>query len=714
MRVDGAVREDQPSMVAPHWWKQRRFGLMLQANLASVPSWAPIGEYAAWYQAHVDPDVSDVLLHPSPLVETLAHHRDRWAHVESHDDFLPFLTFDEFDPDEWTGLARDAGMSYAVMVAKHHDGLCWWDAPGTDRTVLDGGPTRNILGEFAAACERSDLVFGTSYSLLDWSDERYPGCTYVDEVVHPQILDLVSRYGSRMLWGDGHWGAGGEHWRSDQLIAKARTIDPEIVVNDRWWAGEPTARTFEYRVPDGIVTTPWEMRRALGTGIGHNRNERDEHLITAAELVSLLAEVVAKGGHLLVVVGADASGRVPELVADRLRAAGGWIRRHTDLVDRGEPWRTWGDDDCRYLVVDGVLYGVDVSGRGRFAALTRGDGVVRAISSTDGTVAEFEQDERGVILERRPRSRSRLPVVYRIDLDAPPEPPIELFATAAPEPIELAPLLDGAARGAIVQLGDGRYVGPARIPEGVTVRGLGPDRTTIDGREGVAIALGDRSRLEHCSLTGGGDRIVWLPKHVVAIPGASASLLGCHVDGHVHVTGHDARIASCRATGVVAAEAERLEIRRSTFSGMQWDCAIDVTGGTGLVIEGSEFHDVLVAVRVTGAVGSQIRGNQIHARWWGVQLVDTDGSVVFGNSVAGTMRAIDVDGGTLAQITGNAVSDGDSGCLAQRGASDVEVTGNHWERCRVGLITWDAGTVRHHDNAAVDLLEPDSAVLIGP
>ncbi len=78
------------------------------------------------------------------------------------------------------------------------------------------------------------------------------------------------------------------------------------------------------------------------------------------------------------------------------------------------------------------------------------------------------------------------------------------------------------------------------------------------------------------------------------------------------------------------------------------------------------------------------------------------------------MRAIDIDGGTLTQVTGNAVSDGDSGCLAQRGASDIEVSGNHWERCRVGLMAWDAGTVRHYDNTAVDLLQPDDVVVIGP
>ena len=123
---------------------------------------------------------------------------------------------------------------------------------------------------------------------------------------------------------------------------------------------------------------------------------------------------------------------------------------------------------------------------------------------------------------------------------------------------------------------------------------------------------------------------------------------------------------------------------------------------------------MLQAVRLESTVGAHVRGNQVRSRWWGVQLVDTEGSIVFGNSFTRAMRAVDIDGGTLAQVTGNAVSDGDSGCLAQRGASDVEVSGNHWERCRIGLMAWDAGTVRHYDNAAVDLLEPDHDVLFGP
>lgn len=701
-------------MVAPSWWTQRRFGLLVHANLATVPAWAPIGQYAGWYRAHIDGLVPDVLLHPSPLAETLAHHRDRWGHIERYDDFFPFLTFSEFDADAWTGLARDTGMGYAVMAAKQHDGLCWWDAPNTDRTVLHDGPARNVLGEFAAACERADLVFGTYYSMLDWADERYPSSEYVEKVIHPQVLDLVERYGSRMLWGDGHWGAGGSHWRSDELIDAARQIDPDLVVNDRWWSDEPDVRSFEYQLPNEIHRQPWELRRGLGSSFGHNRAEGPEHLLTAAQIVSLLTEVVAKGGHLLLSVGPDSEGRIPEPHGERLRAVGGWVRRHRDLIDGGVPWDTWGDDDCRYVVVDGVLHAIDVSGRGRFAALARTAGTLTSIESMDGQPVAFEQHDTELRLVRPPRKPQRLPTVYRVTIDEPPAAPIELFPDAPPARLMLADAIGDAGPGAIVQLGDGTYVGPARVPDGVTLRGLGPDRTLIDGLESDAVVLGVGSRLEHCSLDGGGKQIAWLPKVVVRATGPGANLLGCHVNGHIHIAADDVRVVSCSASGAVVVDADRAVVTRSTFAGMNWDCAVDVTGGSGHVVESCEFADLLAAIRLTGTVAATVRGNRVTARWWGVHLVDTEGSTVTGNSFERTMRAVDIDGGTQAQVTGNAAILGDSGCVLQRGASDCNISGNHWERCRIGLLAWDAGAFRHRDNACLDPGEPDNAVTIGP
>ena len=687
-----------------------------------MPAWAPIGQYAEWYRAHLDGGAKDVLLHPSPMVETIAHHLDRWAHVERFDDFVEFLTFDEYDPDAWAQLALDAGMTYTVMVAKHHDGLCWWDAPDTERTVLHAGPRRNVLGEYAAACERAHLPLGTYYSLLDWSDTRYPSCLYVDNVVHPHVLDLVNRYGSKMLWGDGHWGGGGSHWRSDDLIAEARRIDPSIVVNDRWWADGPGVRSFEYRLPSDIHDGPWEMRRGLGSSFGYNRAESAEHLLTPDGIVALLTEVVAKGGHLLLSVGPDARGAIPSEHADLLRLAGTWVRAHQSLVDRGVPWHTWGDGGARYIVLDGGLHAVDVGGHGKFDALSRPTGRVVAVArvDADGTErpVEFEQDDRGLRLALRSRhstghdAAAVRTAVYRIELEPAPPPPVELFVTEPPEPIELAAVLAGATAGQIVQLGDGTYIGPVRVPDGVTVRGLGPARTVLDGLESIAIALGRNSRVEHCTIRGGGQPIAWLPKVVARLAGLHGVLLGCRVHGHVEVADADCRITSCTVSGVLARGVDRVTVTRCTSTGMSWDCAIDIEGGTGHVVESCDITQVLEAIRLTKTIGAEIRGNRVSARWWGVRAIDTEATEVAANSFEHTMRAVDVDGGTLAEVTGNAVLDGDSGCVVQRGASDVMVAGNHWERLRIGLLAWDAGFVRHHDNTVVDVA--DAPVTIGP
>ena len=78
------------------------------------------------------------------------------------------------------------------------------------------------------------------------------------------------------------------------------------------------------------------------------------------------------------------------------------------------------------------------------------------------------------------------------------------------------------------------------------------------------------------------------------------------------------------------------------------------------------------------------------------------------------MRAVDVDGGTHAVVTGNVAADGDSGCVLQHGASNTEIAGNYWDRCRMGLLAWGAGEFRARANTASDLGEPEADVAVGP
>lgn len=704
-------------MGAAHWWERRRYGIYFQASLASVPAWAPVGQFAEWYRAHLDSGVCDVFLHPSPMAETLAHHRDNWAHIEEYDDFFPFLHFDRFDADEWAEIVTQAGAGSAVFTAKHHDGLCWWDAPNTDRTVLHDGPARNVLAELAAACARADIAFGTYYSLLDWGDPRYPTERYVDEVAHPHVVDLVERYGSRILWGDGHWGGGESRWHSDDLIDRVRRVDPDIVVNDRWWCDGPTVRSFDDQMPNGILDEPWELRRGLGASLGPNRAERSEQLLTAAGIVALLTEVVAKNGHLLLAVGPDASGRIPDRLTEPLVAAGAWLRDHGDIVHRGQPWTTWGDARCRYVEVDGHLHAIDVAGDGVFNDLPPSQGRVTRVtvlSRDDERPVDFDQTDHGLDVRRRRAGGDQMAAVYRIDLEPRPDPPIELFASTDNPPKELAQLLADAEPGSIVRLGDGVHIGPARIPADVTLRGLGPDRTIIDGLESCAVTLSKGARVEHCRILGGGSRAAWLPTIAACLAGPGAVLLGCRIEGHVRIDADDSRVTSCSASGVVADTSNNVAIARSTFAGHQWDCGVDITGGYGHTVDGCEFSDLLIAVRFRDTVGSSIDRNRIRGRWWGIQLIDADDTEVVGNAIDHTLRAVDVDGGRLSEVSGNSVTNGDSGCIVQRGASATTVAGNRWERCRVGLLVWDAVDIRHYDNDCADLTDLGAEVVIGP
>ncbi len=712
----------------PRWWNERRFGIFIHSNLATVPAWAPIGEYSDWYRSHLGEDVADVLLHPKPMVEVLAHHRDRWGHIERFDDFLPLLTYDRFDAEQWAQLVAQTGAGYSVFVAKHHDGWAWWDAPGSDRTMLHGGPRRNVLAEYAAACERNDIVFGSYYSLLDWGDPRYPEPSYVTEVLHPHVLDLVERYGSSVLWGDGHWGHGPDLWRTDELLEQVRRIDPSVVVNDRWWAsasdipaGSPeVVQTFEYQTPDTIIDTPWELCRGIGASFCHNRAERAEHHLSGADIVALLTEVVAKGGHLLLNVGPAADGTIPELQRQPLLEAGDWIRAHQRLIDAATPWQSWGDDHVRYLELDGRVHAVDLAGRGHLRALTADRHRLESVELNGAPVA-FRQDGDGAHLdvarssfERRAPSRRAADIaVYElvvVDVD----PPAELFEPSPRQAIDLAPLLRDASPGDIVQLGDGRYLGPVTVPAGVVVRGLGGTRTTIDGSGSTAVVLERNARLEHVQVVGGPDRLAWFPSPTVEIRGPYATVLGCRIDGHVSVRSNDAIVRATGACGVVAEGADRVTISRCQFQGMRWDVGVHLVGGSGHEIDSCEFTDHLCAIRATDTTGTIARGNNITARWWGIHLEQTEGAHIYGNFIDHTMRGIDIDGGTQAVVDGNAVCEGDSGCLVEWGASDCQVSGNRWERCRIGVLAWDAIGLHAHDNEAIDLHEPDAAHATGP
>ena len=118
--------------------------MFVHSNIATVPAFAPVHEYADWYWAFLEAK-PDVVLHPTcPLPEVLAWHEEHFG-ARPFDDFIPELTYTAFDADWYAELLDDAGMRYLVLVTKHHDGFCWWDSALTTRNSVLLGPKRDIV-----------------------------------------------------------------------------------------------------------------------------------------------------------------------------------------------------------------------------------------------------------------------------------------------------------------------------------------------------------------------------------------------------------------------------------------------------------------------------------------------------------------------------------------------------------------------------------------
>ena len=137
-------------------------------------------------------------------------------------------------------------------------------------------------------------------------------------------------------------------------------------MNDRWGADVGDYRTSEYdHGTDHEGGTGWEHCRGLGFSFGYNRVEDASLTLSPRELARLYADVVSRGGRLLLNVGPEASGRIPDVQRRTLEGIAPWmsaIKPHTvgrsrladgelEVTDAAW-WRAWATPDGVVAVVD--------------------------------------------------------------------------------------------------------------------------------------------------------------------------------------------------------------------------------------------------------------------------------------------------------------------------------------------------------------------------
>ena len=333
-------------------------------------------------------------------------------------EYLPYFrsfSAPDFDPKAWAKAAKAAGMKYAVLTAKHHDGFCLFDSQYTDYKATNTPFGRDAVREFLDAFRAEGLRVGLYYSLLDWHhpdyphadahhpDREQPGVTnegrdfdrYLD-YMHAQIRELCTNYGKiDIFWFDFSYDhMKGETWRATKLVRMVRSLQPGVLIDNRLegsgegfgslLSGAPSEYSGDFVCPEQIIPpqgiqdangrdVTWEACVTMNNNWGYCA--QDHCFKPASMLIRKLVECVSKGGNFLLNVGPDERGRIPAESQAILKKIGQWMDKNGESIygcgKAGIPKPEYGrltrrgntlyyhlmDAPIGYMALDGIRFG---------------------------------------------------------------------------------------------------------------------------------------------------------------------------------------------------------------------------------------------------------------------------------------------------------------------------------------------------------------------
>jgi alpha-L-fucosidase len=277
--------------------------------------------------------------------------------LEEYKQLAGQFTASAYRPSEWAALARDAGMRYMVLTTKHHEGFCLWDSKVCSFNATNSAARRDLLAEYVDAARAAGLKVGLYYSLGDWLNPDWAdgwrgdvaAKTRFMEYTHALVRELMTDYGTiDLLFYDLPQCYSPEEWRSIELNAMVRSLQPGIVINNR------AMTTEDYATPEQHVTASrpgrlWESCMTLNDSWGYR--PADQGWKSPTTVARHLAQVAAGGGNLLLNVGPDGQGGLPPQSVDTLRQVGMWLERNHESifdVERSNlPWMLCGSATVR-------------------------------------------------------------------------------------------------------------------------------------------------------------------------------------------------------------------------------------------------------------------------------------------------------------------------------------------------------------------------------
>lgn len=312
------------------WFREAKYGMFIHWGLYSIPGGCWKGRrypgFGEWLMSHAQIQVGE--------------------YAKLAGDWNPA----KYDPESWVLLAKQAGMKYIIITAKHHDGFALFKSAVSKFNMVDATPCRrDVISDFAQACAKHKMRLGFYYSQAqDWHEAGGAGNTwdfspdeakdkngsydaYIKHKALPQVAELLTKYGPvSCIWFDTPVLMTRE--RGQVFADTVRKLQPACLIDGRLGTEGDYITTDDNTVPDQMTGTNsyWETPMTMNHTWGFRQDDQDWH--SPSEILFKLVDVVSKGGNFLLNIGPDADGVVPEGCAANLRVAGEWLKINGEAI----------------------------------------------------------------------------------------------------------------------------------------------------------------------------------------------------------------------------------------------------------------------------------------------------------------------------------------------------------------------------------------------